>query len=271
MSAPLLLLLALLAPGARAGDPVAAAVEKEGLSVVRSVKRGKLTALLLRAGDGSDKLRVYAALHGKAALVYLHPGVEKLELLDAPKGLAGSEPVFLYRAELGGLGRPTLHVLSPRGLRVRSIGRFPDARVEDLDGDGRPEIVSRVLPLGRFFAAECDTFYALADTAYRTDIHSWRKGGFADVSASFPDFYAARISRTERELGAFDRRGRPADYLGASIALYYDYAARGERRLGWERLSELLEPPPFPVPGLAACARRIKEGLRRKLEIPADW
>ncbi len=247
MSGLLALLLVLLAPAA--ADEVA-----------RSVKQGDLTAVVLRAADGSEKFHVYAQRAKKRALVYLHPGAERFELLDAPKGL----PVFLYRATLA--GRATLHALRVDGLRVRQAGRFPEGRPQDVDGDGRLEIVSRERPLGRFLAADCESVHAASDKAVRTAVWSWGDETFEEASASFPAYFEAAIARIEENLPDM----KPADRLGSALALYYDHAAKGDKRLGWERLLELLSAR-SAAPGVTACARRIKEGLREKLEIPADW
>jgi len=245
-----------------------------------TVKGVRLTVVLLRDDARSlDKLNVYALIKDKPVLVYTHPSVvDRLEISRSMLSdreftnlLRDGSRTIVYHATTPGLNTRVLHVLRCTGARVRRIASFPDGRLKDIDEDGRMEIISRNLPLGRFFTVGCEDFQTMAQTASQLRISRWTDGRFVDVSAQFPGFFDEDIAGLEEHLALIPKEKRPGDYLGSALAVYYDYAAKGAQRQGWERLNALLKPPSTSVPRLTRCLEQVKADLRQKLAIPLDW
>jgi len=302
--APLLFFCAAFLKGAESGlERELSELKAQGFrpqrAVSDTVKGVPLTAVLFHnPKQGLDKLNVYALLKDRTVMVYSHPSaVDRLEFSRSMLSdrefvnlLRDGSRTIVYHAATPGLNKRVLYILRCGGQgaagtfgralsypgrgggpRVRRVAAFPEGTLRDVDDDGRLEIVSRALPLGRFFSVECEDFQTLAQTAFQTRIYSWRDGRFVDVSAKFPAFFESDIARLEERLALIPKEKRPGDYLGGAVAVYYDYTAEGKRRKGWERLCELLKPPPIPIPRLAECINKVKTDLRRKLGIPADW
>ncbi|HAM34389.1 MAG TPA: hypothetical protein DEB40_08910 [Elusimicrobia bacterium] len=238
-----------------------------------------LAAVLFRnPAKNLNKLAVYATLKGKSYLVYTHPSfIDRLKFDPALPGqgfldlFADGSRAIVYHATTPGLNTRTLYVLRCQGPRVRRVGSFPQGELRALRGAGRPVIVSQTLALGRYFSVGCENFYAMSQNAYQTRIYEWRKGDFIDASTKFPDFFAEKIKGLEDRLALIPKEKQPGEYLGGVVALYYDYAAQGRPRQGWNRLSSLLKPPPYAFPKLSACLSQVQADLRRKLDIPPDW
>lgn len=277
--------------GAWAGEaslaPVMAEMKGRGLGVFKTVSEKiggvPVSAVIFRDKNGNDRLDVYASLgrSRKAYLIHTHAAAgeqidfdETLGKSRFPDLLKDGARTLLYRAFSPALNQRTLYVLRYSKPRFKRIGVFPDGRLKDMDGDGRYEIVTRELPLGRFFLVGCEeTFQTMAQGAYQTDIQAWRGGRFVSVASRFPEFYAQSIAREEEALRMMDaeKTNRPGDYLALALTLYYDYAARGEKQRGWERFLELCRPPRHAPSAVRECLEKIKEDLRARLSIPEDW
>ena len=288
MRALLAALLLCRAAAAAAADPIDEALAKlarEGLkpvSTLRDTVGGtRLAAVIARKdGDPGDRLYAYAVVGKRAALVYLEPNHargtiafdESLGRKRLPDFLKDGSRSLLYRISMAGTGESTLVVARYEKPRFRVVGRFRDARIADLDGDGRREIVHRTLPLGRFYDAACGDRGTMAQEAYRVDVVSWRGARFASVSKSFPAFFRERIRKDEEALAALEptRRDAPGRFLAAAVTLFFDHEALGEKRAGWERLSAAIEPT-RALPGAKDCVEEIRRGLRPRLGIPEDW
>jgi hypothetical protein len=289
---PMLASLLFLCAGAFAGTPPADPSLDQALSglvaqgyktarIVRDTVHGvPYAAVLLRdAAHGFDKLNVYARLQGRSLMVYTHPGtVDRLEFSrlmlsdrEFPNLLRDGSRVVSYRALTPGLTKTSLYVLRLDGKRVRRVAVFPEGRFKDVDDDGRMEVISRDLPLGRFFSVGCEEFRTVAQTAFQTRIYSWRNGRFDDVSAKYPAFFTEDLAAQEEKLALIPKERKPGEYVAGALTVYFDYASEGKSREGWRRLCELIKPPSVAVPHLAACVEKVKGDLRQELSIPADW
>jgi len=239
-----------------------------------------VTAVIFREEGGNrEELNAYLLMGGRPLLIHTYPTASEGLAFHEAMGSNGFPALFgdgsrllLYHSHNQALGRRTLHVLRFEKRRFRKLGSFPEARLEDLDGDGRYEVITRHAPLSPFLV-ECHEFAALVPGATRTDIQAWENGRFVSAAPRFPSFFAERISRGEEDLRRMEKAGllRPGDSLAKAITLYYDYAAKGERRRGWERLLEIAAPPRPAPPGVKECLLKIREELRAALEIPAGW
>lgn len=276
----------LLAGGALAADPLSAVLQEQAARgwrerdrLVRAGKPFPLAALVYGRDDGEgNRLEVYALLKERAFLIWAHPGASERLELDAgelgrgrPDLLGKDVRVIAYRSELPALRASTLHVLAARGLKVEKAGEFPEGRLELLEGG--PVIASREQPLGRFLSVGCEDFRATARSAFKTTLHAPRKGRFVDVSASRPAFYAAEIARKEAALDELkgDLPRHAGEYLGLALSLYFDYAARGQARRGWERQREYFSLPAYAPPSMRSCMASMRRELRERLRIPAGW
>ena len=249
-------------------------------AVRQKVGETTFTAVIFRHADKDwRKLNVYAQIKDKAFLVFSHPGgiSERLEFDPVMSGdrfpdlLRNGSFCILYHATVPGLDKRTLYVLRCAGPRVRLAGQFPEGEFKKIAGSDRRMIIAKTLPLGRFFSAGCDNFSTMSKTAFQTRIFAAQNGRFADVSAEHPAFYDTDIARLEDAQALIPKEKNPGDFLGAAVSIYFDYAAKGERRRGWQRLGELIKPPPPPIPGVAECLEQVKDDIRRKLDIPEDW
>lgn len=281
-------LLVLLAAPSRAAAPASLAAEfadmaglglKPARIVSQKVGRATLHAVIYHDDNlDVDKLNVYTESAGKSVMVYTHPsGAERQELHESvkadrfPELLGDGAKTIPYYAIVPGLATRTLHILRYDQPRVRQVGEFPEGRIEGAESRGGGKFIARELPLGRFLETGCENFDMITKAAYRTDAYAWSKGRFVEVSSADPKLYERQIARSEESLALLQKEKHPGEYLGLAISLYYDYAALGERQRGWQRLSEALKVPRTLVPGVAACVKTVKAGLRQKLSIPADW
>lgn len=236
-------------------------------------------ALLRHKQRDWQKLHVYAQYKDRVYLIYTHPGgiSERLELdpimlaEQFPDLLRDGSRVVVYRATIAGLNKKTLYIVRLKGLRAQLLGSFPEGELKRMGADSRPVIAAKSLPLGRFFTAECEFFSTLAQNAFETRLYAVQAGSFHDVSESYPWFYDEDIARLEEWLSRMPKEKHPGDYLSGTVSLYFDYAAKRERRKGWTRLNELLAPQSHNIPHLNSCLEQVKSTLRRKLSIPQDW
>ncbi|MBI2385451.1 MAG: hypothetical protein HYV14_05485 [Elusimicrobia bacterium] len=234
-------------------------------------------AIYTPAAGGGDRLEVHVVAKGKAYLGFTHPStVERLEFDPSPAGrfadmFRDGSLTVAYRATRTSLGATELNVLRWRRFRIERIATFPEGRFLRLDSG--PVVAARELPLGRYLSMGCEDFGTISRTAFKTTLHAPRDGGFQDVSAKNPGFYAAEIARKEKALGRLkvELEKNAGEYLGLAISAYYDYAALGRRREGWTRLREFFKIPALAPPSVTTCMTSMEKDLRDRLEIPAAW
>lgn len=284
MTAAAALLLAAIA--AAATDPLdqkASEWKAHGFEVKERISHpvGKLlvAAAVYENGDASENhFEAYVVLHGKAYLGYSHPTqTERLEIEADATGrgfqdlMKDGSRVIAYRATIRALNASSLYILSYKRFKFRIVGRYPEGRFVSNDGD--PLLISRELPLGRFLFAGCENFGTVSQTAFRTRLYAPAKGRFAEVSGKHSVFFDAEIARKEAALAVLrgDLGKNAGEYLGLALSLYYDYAAVGEPRKGWERQKDLFSAPGHAPPAVKACFSSLREGLRVQLGIPSDW
>ncbi len=281
-----LALAALLAVCAAAADPLAAPLAEQAAAgwtvrdkVVRKGKPFPLAAVVFgRDGSTGNRLEVYALLPDRAYMVWTHPGTaERLDLDAGPVGrgmpdlLGDGSRVIAYRSTIPALNATTLRLLAARGLKIEPAGSFAEGRF--ISAGEKTLIASRDLPLGRFLSVGCEEFGTVSRSAFKTTLHEPRKGRFVDVSDSYPDYYAKEIARKEAALARMkdDLQKHAGEYLGLALSLYYDYAARGEARKGWERQADFFQVPAYAPGSVKSCFATMRQDLRARLRIPADW
>lgn len=279
------LLVAAVSLAGAASDPFAPKVaewEAKGFSVRERARHGadELTASVVvyapPYGSLGDRLEFYVAVKNKAYLGFVHPGAADRLDIDPSAGrftdlLGDGSRVIAYRETRTALGATTLNILRWKRFKVERVAVFPEGRFVRLGGE--PVIVSRELPLGRYLTVDCEDFGALTRTAFKTTLHAPRGGFFVDVSAEHPEHFKAAISRKEKSLerlkGAIEKNA--GEYLGLALSSYYDYAALGRARAGWERLRGFfMIPPPAPA-SVKSCVAAMEKELRGKMGVPADW
>ena len=201
MIAPLLLALALRAaaaapaPAPDALEAKAAEWRAKGFTLKDRVEKpvgGGLTlAAAAYGGPDGDRFEAYAVLKGKAYLGYTHPAqTEMLEIDESPEGrgfrdlFKDGSRVIAYRATIRALNASSLDVVAFKGFKFRRVAEFPEGRVVR-DGD-EALVQARDLPLGRFLAVGCEDFGTVSQTAFRTRLYAFKKGGFAEVTKSHP-------------------------------------------------------------------------------------
>jgi hypothetical protein len=228
-----------------------------------------------RNGSG-DRLEAYVVVDGKTYLGYTHPaGAERLELDVTPAGrgfldlLGDGSRVVAYHATIPALNATTLYVLRYRRPRFTLAGSFPEGRFIQI---GRRVLVeSRDLPLGRFLSVGCEGFGTISQTAFRTRLYAPLKGRFVEVTRSYPRFFAAEILRKEAALARLrpDLKENAGEYLGLALSVYYDYAAVGRAREGWEKQKVFFSLPRGSPRRVKACFSAMRRDLRRRLRVPA--
>jgi hypothetical protein len=287
-AAALLLAAALAGPAAAASapDPLdakAAEWEAKGFTLKDRVEQTAdglvLAAAVYGAKDGSgDRFEEYVVMKGKAYLGYTHPaGTELLEIDEKPEGRSfrdlfkdGSR-VIAYRSTIRALDASSLSVVAYKRFKFRRIAEFHEGRLVRVDGETL--VQARDLPLGRFLSVGCEDFGTISQTAFRTRLYAFKKGGFIEASRSHPDFYAAEIKRKEAALDRLkaDLQKNAGEYLGLALSVYYDYAAEGRARQGWARQKEYFTLPGYAPAKVSACFETMRNDLRGRLSIPADW
>ncbi|MDE2491390.1 MAG: hypothetical protein KGM24_11110 [Elusimicrobia bacterium] len=223
-----------------------------------------------------DRLEAYVVVDGKTYIAYLHPAeAERLELDVTPAGrgfldlLGDGSRVVAYHATVPALNATTLYVLRYRRPRFTLAGRFPEGRFVQI---GRRVIVqSRDLPLGRFLTVGCAGFGTISQTAFRTRLYAPVDGRFVEVTRAYPKFFAAEILRKEAALARLrpDLQKNAGEYLGLALSVYYDYAAVGRAREGWEKQKEFFSLPPGAPRRVEACFAAMRRDLKERLRVPA--
>lgn len=281
MSLALAALLAAAALAAPSPDPLTAPIAEQAARgwsarerVVRPGKPFPLAVVVYgRDENPGNRLEVYGVLKEKAYVLFAHPGAtERLQLADVPAGLLGEGArVIAYRSTIPALQASALHILAVRGLKVEKAGEFAEGRFETMAG--RTVIAARDLPLGRFLSVGCEAFATTSQNAFRTALHAHKDGRFVDISASHPDFYTQEIARKEAALARLkdDLQKNAGEYLGLALSLYFDHAARGQAREGWERQKIYFALPALAPASVKKCFAAMQDDLRSRLKLPADW
>lgn len=150
---------------------------------------------------------------------------------------------------------------------------LPNGWLEDADGDGKLEVITRSLPLGRNYTIECGGFTGMVRTAYRTAIYGLQDGKLVSVSSQHDSWFNDHIARLEGDLASMDPRAsqQHGRFLGAALSLYFDHAEKGMPQQGWRRFNELFRPNDGDPPGTSDCIRQVKADLRRRLRLPDTW
>ena len=269
-----------------AADPLEAKAEEwtaKGFKLKERVTRVDgplvLAAAVYTPETGSgDRLEIYVVLKGKVYLGYSHPSqTDWLDLDGTPSGRTFADlfkdgsRVIAYRSTIRAINATSLNVVRFKNFKFETAGNYPDGRF--VDEGGKVLLLSREMPLGRFLFVECDEFGTTSQSTFRTRLYAPIKGKFVDVSEKHPDFYGAEIVRKEAAIGRLkgDLQKNAGEYLGLTLSLYYDYAARGETRKGWERQSEFFKLPGFAPPRVKTCFDAMRKDIRARLKVPADW
>lgn len=248
-------------------------------SVERAVGGLPVVVAVYGAENGTgDRLEAYVVVKGTAFLGYSHPSRgDRLELDSTPAGrgfhdlLKDGSRIVAYHATIRALNASTLELLSYKKFHFARVASFPEGRfVQD---DDATLILSRDLPLGRFLSIGCESYGTISQSAFRTRLYAPVRGRFVDVSARHPRLYDEEIARKEAALGRLkdDLQKNAGEYLGLALSLYYDYAARGDARRGWERQSDFFSVPAGAPSSVRSCFAAMRRDLRARLEIPTDW
>ncbi len=226
------------------------------------------------------KIGVYRVTRNGAKLIHTAPAFSREYSLasihdggDIPDLFGDGSRLIAYRVKRTNLEHDSLVVLRYAKGKISKLAALPFGRFQDLDEDGRPEIVSAERPLGRWFQLECDSFYTMAKTAFRMRVHSLRNGKVVLDSKSFPELFEKSIQSHEAELARSNSR-EVEDFgprLGSALSLYFDHAELGRGRRGWERFREFFAPKWSDPRGVKRCLKEIESVLRERLEIPDGW
>jgi len=231
------------------------------------------------AENGSgDRLEAYVVVESTAFLGFTHPSRgDFLELDTTPAGrgykdlLGDGSRVIAYHATIRALNATSLEILRYEKFRFTRVGSFPEGRFVQ---DGRQTLVlSRELPLGRFLSVGCTDFGTISQTAFRTRVFAPTPKGFVDVAAEHPNIFDEELRRKEAALARLkdDLQKNAGEYLGLAISVYYDYAAIGRAREGWEKQKEFFSVPKHAPGAVKACFASMRDDLRGRLGVPADW
>jgi hypothetical protein len=238
-----------------------------------------VAAAVYAAPDGSgDRLEAYVVVESTAVMGYTHPSRnDRLELDTTPAGqgfrdlLRDGSRIIAYHAVIRALDASSLEVLRYKKFRFTRVGSFPEGRFI-ADGD-ETLVLARELPLGRFLSVGCTDFGAISQTAFRTRVYAPAEGRFVDATAKHPKIFAEEIRRKEAALDRLkgDLQKNAGEYLGLALSLYYDYAAVGRAREGWERQGGYFKLPAHAPGSVKACFASMRADLRGRLGVPADW
>lgn len=274
------------AASARAADPLdakARAWAAQGFSLKERVAHnvGGLpvaVAIYASTAGAGDRLEAYVVVRSTAYLGYTHPGRgDRLELDTTPAGrgfhdlMGDGSRIIAYHATIPALNASSLELLRYKKFRFTRAASFPEGRFAQ--DEGRTLIFSRDLPLGRFLSVGCAGFGTISQTAFRTRLYAASQGKFVDVTGLHPRIFDEEITRKEAALERLrgDLQKNAGEYLGLALSLYYDYAARGQARKGWERQGDFFRLPPSAPGSVRACFASMRADLRRRLNVPADW
>lgn len=282
-AAALALFAALAAPTRAAGpfDDKVAAWTAKGYSVKERLddKIGGLpVAVIVYSGADGDHLEAYVALKGKSYLGYLNPGSgQTLSLEPSPAGrgwkdlLGDGSRAFAYRASQGALESNALEIVRYERFKFRRVAVVPEGKF--LVDDGKTLVETRDLPLGRFLSVGCEGFGTISRSAFRTRFLAAKKGALVDATADHPAPLEAQVAASEKRLEALksDLQKNAGEYLGLAISVYYDEAALGRAREGWDKQKKFFELPGLAPSAAKTCFDAMRRDLRERLGVPPDW
>jgi len=234
-------------------------------------------AIYTPAAGGGDRLEIHVVAKGKAYLGFTHPStVERLEFDPSPAGrfvdmFQDGSLALAYRGTRASLGASELNIVRWKRFKLERVAVFSEGRFLLLGDDA--VVAARNLPLGRYLSMGCEDFGTISRTAFKTTLNAPRDGGFVDVSAEHPEYYASEIARKEKVMARLkgELEKHAGEYLGLAISTYYDHAALGRAREGWTRLREFFVIPALAPSSVKTCMTAMEADLRGKLKIPAGW
>ena len=267
-------------------DDQAAKMKSEGYSLKKKVVAassdgGKLAVYVFTDGSGDfDKLVVWHLKNKDAGKIYIEPSssfkIELERIHDNGKfpDLYGDGSRTLAYRVVGG-GSKSLRLVRFIGNRAEpEPAPMPEGTIADLDGDGKVEVVTRSLPLGRLYSIDCGDFHSRAgQNAWKSVVYSWEGGKLVDASTRYAAWYNEHIAQLEGDISGMDPRAsqRYGEFMGAALAIYFDHAQKGLPRQGWSRFNELFRAGDGDPAGTSDCIRQVKEDVRRRLGVPDGW
>lgn len=247
----------------------------------RTAKGLQLTAMIFARGDGGgSRLLIYEVKGRSARMIHFEPTQAKLRfdpllhkegrILDAGDGSL----IIGYHVEFPAIRQTSLSLLRYSEGRLQRVGKpLPFAEAEDIDLDGRIEIVSHERPLGQFFSLNCESFFTMATEAQRSRIHAFKGGRLVTVSKDYPAYYRSHMATLKAEMEANDylKTRRYGEFLGSALSLFFDYEELGRKEEGWKVFRQTFQLPGYTPESVKTCYNEINSTLRRKLQIPPDW
>lgn len=235
-----------------------------------------LAAVLLQDDRGRQTLALYALSGGKAAAIFETSPGGRLEF-DSSQGKDVFPDLFgdasrglLYNEWSADGRRRTLHVLRVQKGRAKEVGVYAEGEVKRLGGGGVDVVASR-FPLDGLSPKGCAAFLDLGASARKTEVFAWTGRRFSAADRRFPGFFDENARLDEAALEGLDQSAHPAEYLAAALTLYFDRAAKGDKRRGWEGVSAVLKSTAKSLPDQADCAAKVRREIRSRLSIPDDW
>ncbi len=142
-------------------------------------------------------------------------------------------------------------------VSVEVSGGVVTKRVEDIDGDGKFEVIGLDTRWEWGFESArlchgCSPSVAV--------VFAWENGKYVEASRRFPKFYYGRIEELEKKLKSPRDDG---SYLGDAASLLLNYIQKGEAGEGWKRFQELISPSRFKHPGWAKSAQEAAKELKK--------
>jgi hypothetical protein len=235
-----------------------------------------LGLVLFQAKGALQELSIYALKGPAASRVFDQSSQGRLEFdfsqgKGAPDLLHDGSRALLFN-EWDKDGRRTLHLLRLEKGRLKEFGAYPEGEIRDL-GDKALTLLTRGRPFAKFSARACAAFAGLGAAARQTEVLLWNGKRFKTAVGRFPEFFMESVVQDEQALQAAgdEKDAHPGEYLGAALTLYYDRAAKGEKRAGWDSVAAMLKSLAKEQPGQAECLTKLRSELRSQLAIPAEW
>jgi hypothetical protein len=127
--------------------------------------------------------------------------------------------------------------------------------LEDIDGDGRLEVIAWQLNSYPYFCRDCQPI-AWA-------IYTWKSGQYVEASNQFPGFYNPILGTLEKKLrsGRFDSDEL---FLSTAVTILLNYIQKGEPDKGWERYSEYTGAWPYKMSGWEEFAKDIQAQIKER-------
>jgi len=247
----------------------------------KTAKGLQLSAMIFARGDGGgSRLLIYEVRGKSAKLLHFEPTQARLRfdpllhkggrVLDAGDGSL----IVGYHVEFPAIRQTSLSLLRYAEGKLQRVGKpLPFAETEDVDLDGRIEIVSHERPLGQFFSLNCESFFTLASEAQRSRIHAFKGGKLETVSRDYPAYYRSHMAtlKAEMEANEYLKTRRYGEFLGSALSLFFDYEELGRKQEGWTNFRQTFQLPGYTPASVKTCYNEINSTLRRKLQIPPDW